>query len=141
MRPVSARPGRSVSEYERQYQDGKDPRLLDIVDIPVIRASPVVGQPENWLLDPDWYWEFVGRRTKMIDALADDPAELWLNGNSTVAGENDRVPESLLGPGGASLYLVHAEQLTIRVLAPGAAFGNAKRKVRGSFTYRGIRTT
>ena len=41
IRPVSKREGQDVSEYERQYEDGSDPRPLDVVDVPVIeRAVP-----------------------------------------------------------------------------------------------------
>jgi Dual OB-containing domain len=56
VRPVSDREHEEVSEYERQYEDGSDPRILDIIDVPLIapRASP--HQPENWLLDPGMYW-------------------------------------------------------------------------------------
>ena len=38
VRPVSERG--DVSEYERQYEDGAEPRVLDIIDIPVIEPRP-----------------------------------------------------------------------------------------------------
>lgn len=56
VRPVSAREHQEVSEYERQYEDGSDPRVLDIVDIPMLEPKPQGFQSENWLLDPHYYW-------------------------------------------------------------------------------------
>ena len=60
IRPVSARECGDVSEYERQYEDGSDPRPLDIVDVPVLEPKPDGCQTENWLLDPERYWERAG---------------------------------------------------------------------------------
>ena len=60
IRPVSAREHQEVSEYERQYQDGSDPRLLDVIDVPLLEHHPKDYQQENWLLDPKYYWEKAG---------------------------------------------------------------------------------
>ena len=59
VRPVSARKSEEVSEYERQYEDGGEPRVLDVIDVPLLSARPKNYQQENWLLDPDRYWERV----------------------------------------------------------------------------------
>ena len=56
-RPISDRERGDVSEYERQYDDGSDPKLLDIIDVPVVRHQAEDYQTENWLLDPERYWE------------------------------------------------------------------------------------
>ena len=56
LRPVSVREHQEVSKCERQYEDGSDPKLLDIIDIPLLRAQPRNYQRENWLLDPEHYW-------------------------------------------------------------------------------------
>ena len=37
VRPVSDRPSGEVAEREREYQDGSDPQILDVVSIPLIR--------------------------------------------------------------------------------------------------------
>lgn len=60
IRPVSERKNREVSEYERQYEDGSDPQVLDIVQVPVLKPQPDGYQRENWLLDNEYYWEKVG---------------------------------------------------------------------------------
>ncbi len=60
-RPVSARPHEEVSEYERQYENGGDPQVLDVIDVPLRAARPKGYQQENWLLDKKWYWVKVGR--------------------------------------------------------------------------------
>jgi hypothetical protein len=138
VRPISDRPGGSVSEEERHYQDGVDPRLLDIVDVPFVRHQPSPTQSENWLIDPAWYWDRVGEYPRSeLDLLVDDIDDLWVNGYSTVAGRNDRVPESAALAIDESLRFIHVAKLTIRVLAPGEMFGDAKRKVRGAFTLGG----
>lgn len=54
IRPVSDRQYEEVSEYERQYEDGTDPRVLDIIDMPLKRRRAKDHQPENWLLDPNY---------------------------------------------------------------------------------------
>lgn len=61
IRPVSHREHQEVSERERMYEDGSDPQLLDIIDVPLIEPRAGRPQTENWLLDPKWYWRKVGR--------------------------------------------------------------------------------
>src|SRR5690349_10522146 len=56
VRPVSARSTEEVSERERAYEDGSDPQVLDLIDVPLIEPKPKTFQSENWLLDPDEYW-------------------------------------------------------------------------------------
>jgi len=139
IRPVSARPGEEVSENERQYQDGSDPSLLDVIDVPLIRPAPHACQTENWLLDPGYYWSCV-RRADWADLrpFAESPATLWVNGHSTYHGQHDEIPESAgsLLPG--SLYLIRVNQVELRAFAPQNAFGNPKRRVQARFTHGGM---
>ena len=140
IRPVSDRPEEEISEYERQYEDGSDPNVLDLVDIPFVAPRPKAYQPENHLIDGPSYWKKVGTlAAKDLQAYVDKPATLWTNDNSTLAGLNDRVAlaeASKLNEG--SLYLIDVKDLTLKVFAPGAAFGNPKKRVQGRFTFKQV---
>ena len=137
IRPVSARPFEEVSEYERQYPDGSDPQVLDIIGVPIVVPKPKLYQPENWLLDPNSYWERAGRVSwNELDPLVDEPTLLWENQSSSGSGLHDRVSLPNAEQLGSSLYLVHLRDLMLSVFAPGSAFGNPKRRVQAKFTYR-----
>ena len=56
VRPISARDGGAVSERERRYEDGSDPQVLDVMDVPVLQRRSEDYQTENWLLDPKRRW-------------------------------------------------------------------------------------
>ena len=136
IRPVSDREHQEVSEYERQYEDGSDPRVLDVIDVPVLEPRPIDHQTENWLLDPEHYWEKVGRLSWFdLPVLADLVAPLWLDGHSTYHGLNDKIPLDIAGSVGDSLKLIHVDELELSVFKPGEAFGNRKRRVQGRFMY------
>ena len=138
IRPVSVRPGQEVSEYERQYEDGTDPQVLDIVSVPVLAPKPDEWQTENWTLDAERYWKKLGRFSWFdLPCLLDPPEPLWIDGHSTYNGTNDKVPRDLLDSVSSSLRLVHMERLHLRVFAPGEAFGNSKRRVQARFSHAG----
>lgn len=136
VRPVSRRPNQEVSESERQYEDGSDPRVLDIVDVPVLEPQPSDWQTENWLLDSERYWKKVGTCPWSDLSHLTDPAEpLWIDGHDTYSGRNDKVPAELIGRVQSSLRLMRLERLRLSVFAPGEAFGNAKRRVQACFSH------
>lgn len=138
IRPVSNREHQEVSEYERQYEDGSDPKVLDVVDVPVIEPRPCGFQSENWLLDPKYYWEKSGRLSWFeLPALADPVAPLWLDGHSTYDGRNDKIPLEVADSVADSLKLIHVDGLELSVFKPGEAFGNNKRRVQGRFRHAG----
>lgn len=136
VRPVSARENQEVSEYERQYEDGSDPRVLDIINIPVLGPQPENYQTENWLLDPTYYWEKTGAFSpRDIPKLLDLIAPLWIDGQSTFHGRNDRISLESADSVSDSLRLIHVKWLNLAVFSPGEAFGDSKRRVQGQFTH------
>ena len=138
VRPVSGRPSEEVSEYERQYQDGSDPRVLDIIDVPVLNRQPKDYQQENWLIDNRRYWVNAGRIAPgQLNEITDTAPTLWRNDNSTFNGLNDRVPLDVARDLRDSLRLIKVTNLTLAVSAPGADFGNYRRSVQGRFRYNG----
>ena len=46
----------SVSYDEYKYQSGHTPKLLDIIDVPLLKAAPHNHQTENHILDPKSSW-------------------------------------------------------------------------------------
>lgn len=138
IRPVSSREHQEVSEDERQYQDGRDPRVLDVIDVPLLRSVPKTFQQENWLLDPRYYWAKVGQVTwDGLSAYTDPVDTLWVNGFSTFHGLHDRMPLATAETLTSSLVLIPVDRLTLVVFPPGQAFGDAKRRVQARFRYAG----
>lgn len=138
VRPVSAREHEEVSEYERQYEDGSDPQLLDVIDVPLLAPRPKHFQQENWLLDAERYWTRVKRLGwNDLPGFVDPAGPLWLDGDSTYNGSNDRVSMTHVDRVTSSLRFLQVDRLTLRVFRPGAAFGNSKRRVQGRFNHAG----
>ena len=139
IRPVSARPSGEVSEEERRFENGEDPRVLDIIDVPLIVAVPMLHQTENHIIASDCYWTKKGRLPwDEVKHLIDTPASLWSNGDSTYYGVNDRVTVEQAATMTYSLLLIEPENPNISVQTEGAEFGNPRRRVRANFTYQGV---
>jgi hypothetical protein len=135
-RPVSARATHEISLEERRYQDGSDPQLLDVLMIPCEAPQPLPYQPENHLIDADYYWEREGSLSFTdVDGWLDQPAILWGSGHSGYAFENNRIPEGTAAQ--HSLYLIRVDSLNILVGPKSADY--PKRIVRGQFHFAGVR--
>jgi hypothetical protein len=138
VRPVSNRPTEEISMDERRYENGEDPKLLDVISIQMRGHVPHAHQTENHLIDAEYYW--VKRGVATWDDL--DPAveafhgTLWVDGNHSYNGENDRIPEAETLELDNSLTLVETEDLGIVVAHEGR---NPKRKVRARFSLGGKR--
>ena len=132
IRPVSDRPTDEISEEERRYQDGSDPRLLDVITIVMAEPRPHQQQRENHVIDSDYYWSRVGSKEwqDLAGAIEDPAGPLWLNGSSSTFGVNDRVAETALGGIARSLYLVRPDRLVLSVAPEQSDFTGRRRRVR-----------
>ena len=63
IRPVSTRENGELSEEDRRFENGRDPRVLDIIRIPLLEPKPRAFQVENHLIDADYYWTLEGTAT------------------------------------------------------------------------------
>lgn len=137
LRPVSAREDEEVSPQERCYAEGGDPKILDVVDVPLLSHKPKTYQCENWLLDPNRRWSKAGQTDwNGLTSLIDRDEPLWINGHSTQAGRNDRVPLAETSSIDNSLRLIRVDALTVTVsepLRPSADYPI----LRGTFDYHG----
>jgi hypothetical protein len=137
---VSHRPSAEISLEERLYENGEEPRILDVLTIAMMAPAPRVHQTENHMIDGERYWT---RRTALtvadLGALVERPASLWLNGASTYHGKNDCVAQADAAQFTSSLFLIAPEADTLRVLVrtEGGKFAPARRRVRADFRYNG----
>lgn len=112
--------------------------MLDNINIPLLEPRPKGYQQENWLLDPDSYWEKAGRVLwNDLQQFTDPPGPLWINGHSTYNGINDKIPLELVESLKSSLGFILVEHLKLSIFRPSEAFGNYKRRVQGQFLYDG----
>ena len=88
------------------------------------------------MLNPDCYWEKTGAFSRQdLPILVDPIASLWIDGQSTYHGRNDKISLESAASVADSLRLIRVERLTLAVLNPGEAFGNPKRRVQGQFIH------
>lgn len=133
IRPVSARVQEEVSDIERRYEDGDSPRVLDIIDVPLLDPRPKGHQQENWLLDPNHRWRRVAHlQWEQLRHFADPVGQLWINNQSTARGISDQISVAQANEITNSLRLIAVQQLVLSVFN----YYN-KRRVQGRFEYGG----
>ena len=135
IRPVSGWSTGGLSERERQYEDGGEPRVLDVIELAVGEPQPEEHQRENWPIDPGRRWVRVGRKDgRALPEWLDPVPALWVNGHSSDGGVNDRAPVSDVGSLDSSLSLIWIDALRVNV---SGSDGRSAPALRGSFHYNG----
>jgi len=105
IRIVGTEDGGEVPVSWMLEQLGREPRLLDIIDIPLEGMVPLPDQPENWLMVRRAPWREKGMMPQEdAPRLLDFPLKLWGTQKRSVdAGYVDTMGEP------ASLYLIQPE--------------------------------
>lgn len=87
IRPISERPSAEIRPAECQYQGSGSPRLLDIIDIHLLKHEARGHQTENHVIDAHHAWTKIGRfPVESVPQLLDAPPRLWIDSDSTSTG-------------------------------------------------------
>ncbi len=142
VRPVSDSPQGEVTPDEIRYDDGSQPAILDVIEIPVTAPKPLPYQPENWLIAPGQWRRDRRADLRNADRWVDPPETLWMNGFDSARGRNDRFPYSPQQTLGDSARFIRAPALTLHVSEQNNPdTGSPRRELRGEFDYEGNRYT
>jgi len=126
IRPVNTQNDDAISAGEMKLDDGKRPRLLDVITVPLIEHVPKPHQPENHQIDSSRPWtkrDVLGKHE--LPALVDEAYDIWRIRKNC---KNDRVWASCINEVNESLLLIRPESLTINT---------SGWKVRANFRYHG----
>jgi len=116
VRPVSSRPHEELTYLEYRYADGSSPRLLDIVEVGLLRPMPHEHQCENHLIDAKQRWVKCGELPfAELQHLLEHPDSLWTNSDRTASGVMNCVSHEEAARHASSLYLVEAQNFAVWV--------------------------
>ena len=111
--------------------------MLDVIEMELINSQPKNYQQENWLLDPDFYWEKVSRVDwNYLDNVVDVGYPLWVNGYSSNYVLNDRIPNNIANSLKNSLKLIKLPELQLNVWRYSYQ-NNSRTRLQGRFSYEG----
>ena len=114
IRPVGSSPTQEISFNER-YQNGILPQVLDIICIQMKKPHPHGFQQENHLIHEGYYWEKRGSISwaQAVAAVDQVAGSIWIDGDSSYNGINDRINMILANSLTDSLKLISPSNLTL----------------------------
>lgn len=129
IRPVSDRESEELAIEERRFENGRDPQVLDILEIELTTPRPKGCQVENYVIDDEYYWVFKGKvaASSLLPFVSNSPP-LWVDGYSSYSGLNDRIPVTTADKLTSSLRLISVDSPIVVV-----GKGLKKRQVRLEF--------
>jgi hypothetical protein len=140
VRPVGS-VGKGELYGERLYSDGKEPQLLDVMEIEFLREAPSGCHWEDQVVNTRHRWVRKERfnRWSLYLAVEDVKGCLWFEGGSTSHGRNDKIPAEAAAGLSSSLKLIQPNRLKIEVqMEEGGGLSKPRRAIRGSFSIGGF---
>jgi hypothetical protein len=123
-----------VSFSECRYGNNSSPRLLDIVEVPLLHPEPRHHQTENHVIDAR-PWEKVGELPwNVLEQLRDQPPSLWIDSDHTGGGCYDCIGHAEAAALHDSLVLIRPDEFNVEV---GRHYWTGKKTCRASFEYSG----
>jgi hypothetical protein len=134
IRPVSNHHEGALDFVERRLADGKDPKPLDVIQLPLSGPENNPLQPENWLIQVGEPWikeSFLA--PQVLLSLVEEPDDLWLQPGQ----KSDRANPAFLQhiSNLQSLHLVRAESFQFEIRST-TWEGRTKKQLRGLFKYK-----
>ena len=107
IRPVSSRATEEVSFSEYRYGNHTTPKLLDIIDVPLLKAAPHNHQTENHIIDAESWWVKKGElQWDELEQLRQRPGSIWINSDHTNSGHYDCMSQAEAATLDHSLLLI-----------------------------------
>lgn len=136
IRPVSDKEAGELTMAGIRLNNGRIPRLCDIITVPVLEPTPHSYQNENFLIANSHSWIMYDTLpvTSTSD-LCDNVDSLWDDEHTDCKGLNDRIPEYVAKQTiHSSLYFIKPQDFSINV----SDEYDGRKKVRGKFIYKNV---
>jgi hypothetical protein len=103
------------------YRNGRDPQLLDLIEIEFLAPQQHPFQPENHVINLRSRWQHRGTGSckDALPAVENVKGPLWANVGSSKHGQNDEIPQEVAPGLKNSLKLVQTDELVVRVKMEG----------------------
>ena len=131
IRPVSARETGELSFAEYRYENRESPQLLDIIEILLLKREPRHHQTENHVIATGRWVKKGELPWSVLETIRDEPRALWINSDSTSAGQYDRISQEEAATVHDSLLLIRPENFSVEV---GRNYWTGKKSFEGLST-------
>ena len=125
---------------QRICANGRDPQLLDLIEIEFAAPQQHPFQPENHAIDPRGQWKHQGSISAkdLLPFVETVKGPLWANVGSSKHGQNDEIPQEVAPGLKNSLKLVQTDELVIRVKMEGGKIRRREAQAAGRVPVRGL---